>query len=364
MTDVYIWDASHFDGLLSAGMLLRAKGEGIGAFTHKIGEGLVDTEGRSDDTALAAARDAGIELVGGYLIPRDTATVDAQVDYWIRLADAGEPWWRDYPGWFWQIDLERWSYDNVPASVGVAAARELRARTGRWTILYASHGQYGDQLAAWDGPLWNADYVSAPAGPAAAMYPGDSWQPLHGTWRGGWAPYSGRVPLFLQYTSSATIAGLTTCDASAYRGSLDQLRTLITGHNAAPAAQGDTTMLTLVRKTGDPQVWLGDGMHRRPIGAGRDLDDVRYLASIGVIELRNGGKPNDGDIYVADDPDAFGVPIDPTPAPTPVALSPADLAAIVAGLKAALLPDLASALRGELLAEAQAEVTALNPPQA
>ena len=221
------WDASHFDGPLSTAILARAKAEGIAFFTHKIAESLQDTEGGRDDTALAAARDAGVEFVGGYLIPRSNASVAAQVDYWLRLADQGEPWWREYPGWFWQIDLERWSYDNVSAATGIAAAQQLRARTSRWTVLYASHGQYGDQLTAWDGPLWNADYTSRPAAGFAAMYPGDVWQPLHSTWRGGWAPYSGREPTILQYTSSATIAGLSTCDANAYRGSLDQLRALI-----------------------------------------------------------------------------------------------------------------------------------------
>ncbi len=223
------WDASHYDGLLSTGILSRAKNEGIAFFSHKIAEGLSDTEGTYDDTALAAARAAGIEFIGGYLVPRSNASVSTQVDLWLRLADAGEPWWRQHPGWFWQIDLERWSYDAVPASVGVAAAQQIRARTGRWTVLYASHGQYGDQLRSWDGPIWNADYVSTSASGFVAMYPGDNWQPLHGFGRGGWAPYSGREPTFLQYTDRATVAGLTTCDANAYRGSIDQLRALIIG---------------------------------------------------------------------------------------------------------------------------------------
>lgn len=218
---IYGWDASHFDGLLSPATLARAKAEGFAFFTHKLAEGTQDTEGPNDDTALAAARDAGFEFIGGYLIPRSSPSVSAQVDFWLEIADRSEPWWRTFPGWFWQIDLERWSYDNVPASVGVAAAQELRARTGRQVILYASRGMYGDQLAGWDGPLWNADYVSG-AGFASSLYPGDGWAP-------GWAPYSGQAPVILQFTSSATIAGLTTCDANAFRGTADEFRSLITG---------------------------------------------------------------------------------------------------------------------------------------
>jgi hypothetical protein len=238
---VFGWDASHFDGLLSTAILATARAEGIGFFTHKIGEGLSDTEGSHDDTALAAARSAGIEFVGGYLIPRSNATVDAQVGFWLRLADGGEPWWRTFPGWFWQVDLERWSYDSVSAVTGIAAARQLRERTGRQVVLYASHSQYGDQLGGWDGPLWNADYTSRPAAGFAAMYPGDEWMPLHSTWRGGWAPYgdpvSPRPPAILQFTSSATIAGLSTCDANAYRGTVDELRTLMEGKADMAAMQ-------------------------------------------------------------------------------------------------------------------------------
>jgi hypothetical protein len=226
---LYGWDASHYDGLLARGTLARARSEGIAFFTHKIAEGLQDTEGTGDDTALAAARDAGIEFVGGYHVVRSNVPVSQQVRQLIALADAGEPWWRDFPGWFWQVDLERWPYDNVPASVGIELARQLRDATSRWTIIYASHGQYGDSLAAWDGPLWNAHYVGHTATGFTAMYPGDRWRPASDSFVGGWAPYSGREPTFLQYTSSATIAGLTTCDANAFRGTTDELRALITG---------------------------------------------------------------------------------------------------------------------------------------
>src|SRR3954464_1954767 len=120
---IFGWDASHFDGTLTPAILRQARAEGIAFFSPKIGEGLVDTEGSHDDTALAAARDAGIPCVGGYLVPPSGASGAQQVDFWIRLRDPGEPWWRTFPGWFWQIDLERWPYDNVPAAVGIAAAQ-------------------------------------------------------------------------------------------------------------------------------------------------------------------------------------------------------------------------------------------------
>src|SRR5213593_3223694 len=109
------WDASHFDGTLTTAILARAKAEGITWFTHKIGEG-TGYDDPGDLTALAAARNAGIQFIGGYFVPRSNATINAQVDACIRLADRDEGWWRDFPGWFWQVDLERWPYDAVPAA--------------------------------------------------------------------------------------------------------------------------------------------------------------------------------------------------------------------------------------------------------
>jgi hypothetical protein len=230
----YLWDQSHYDGVITLATMQRAKAEGIVGVVHKVGEG-TGGDDPQDRTALAAARDAGIGFVGGYHVTR-SVDVTAQVDAVIALADRDEGWWRSFPGWFWMEDLERWPYDPVPASVGIACAKQLRERTGRQVFLYASHGQYGDALKAWDGPLWNADYTGSPAAGFRALYPGDLWAPLHGSWHGGWAPYSDRTPTFLQYTSSATVAGLTTCDANAFRGSLDELRHLIQG-DTMPTAQ-------------------------------------------------------------------------------------------------------------------------------
>jgi hypothetical protein len=227
---LWAWDTSHYDGKITRTTTDRAKAEGISILTAKVGEGMLDTEGTQDDTTLAAGRDSGIPFLGAYFIPRTNATPADQVAYWVRLLDAGEPWWRDHSGWFVQGDVERWPYDNVPISFGIECCQRLRDATDRQLVLYASHGQYGDTVT-WDGPRWNADYVSRPAAGFAAMYPGDSWQPNYGSWRGGWAPYGQpkQSPDLLQFTSSATIAGLTTCDASAFRGGLDDFRALIGG---------------------------------------------------------------------------------------------------------------------------------------
>lgn len=311
----YLWDTSHFDGPLSFTTMAQARDEGIVALTHKLAEGTTDTEGTSDDVALAAARDVGIEFLGGYLVPRTYTSVQAQVDFWLQIADASAPWWRDFPGWFWQVDLERWSYDNVSASVGIAAAQELRDRTGRWTILYASHGQYGDALTGWDGPLWNADYVSG-SGTPAQLYPGDTWRPNHGwaTGPGGWGAYSGREPQFLQFSSSATIAGLTVRDVSAFRGAVADLRSLIEGGSMTDPVYGveiqdayaaDRAVVSGVIGGADPLTnipWMGQmGSYPnllwqllRRLDAAAAADATRDAAMLAAIQaLASGGTSID-----------------------------------------------------------------------
>lgn len=230
---LFIWDASSYDGKISAAAMAQAKREGIVAFTHR----LTRQGGALDPYAgynLAQARDAGIELLGAYAVTY-TSGGSQQDDLTVRYADQVVSWWRTWAGWFWQVDLEKWPSDPVPASVGVQEARELRAGTGRQVVLYGSKGQYGDQLAGWDGPLWNARYPSSAQAPFRDLYPGDSGS--------GWQTYSGQMPALWQYASSATIGGLTTCDVSAFRGTLDQLRALLTG-SGVPTSTGGSTVST------------------------------------------------------------------------------------------------------------------------
>lgn len=217
------WDMSSFDGTIGATTAARARAEGIVFATHRLLRQGNVVDGNAARN-LAALRDAGVEFLGAYgVVSSGEAVPDA--DRLVAMADQQVPWWRSFPGWFWQVDLEKWPSDPVPPADGIACARRLRATTGRWTVLYASHGQYGDSLTAWDGALWNANYGNNPVGPFKAVYPGDS--------SSRWAPYSARVPLLLQYGSNTTIAGLSTCDANAYRGTLEQLRALISGGTMA-----------------------------------------------------------------------------------------------------------------------------------
>lgn len=217
VTTIYGWDASHYDGTLTATTLDSAKTEGIEFFTHKLGEALGGIDA-TQATALSAARAAGIQVIGGYWFLHNDADPAAEARKCVATADQYEPWWREFDGWFWQADAERST--SLPSKAHVKTFCDtLAAETDRVVIVYGSHGQYGNGLTGIGHPLWNANYPSREQRGFAVAYPGDGYA--------GWAPYSGQTPVIAQYSSSATIAGHTTCDANAFRGSVDDLLTLI-----------------------------------------------------------------------------------------------------------------------------------------
>jgi hypothetical protein len=183
--------------------------------------------------------------------------------------DSQTPWWRDYP-WILQIDAERWSYDDVqPSTVLAFADRVATSGLPGWKVTYASRGQYGDSLMGIATPLWNADYRGG------TTYPGDGWTVANGS-PAGWAPYSGQVPVLLQWTSGP--------DLNAYRGSLDELLTLTGGtvaflddpNAAALAWRMDALQKGLDNVAGGPvegeTMWLVQAVKQRPIGRRRPVN--------------------------------------------------------------------------------------------
>lgn len=214
------WDSSHYDGALTKAVMVRALSQGIVFFTHKIGEGMSNTD-TTAKLALESARDAGIQVLGGYYFIHSGDMV-AQATRCVSLSDQMVPWWRTFDGWFWQTDAETDTSGHLPSPAEVKLFSDsLADQTGRKVIVYASHGMYGDRLRDLGHPLWNANYPSNRLGPFKDLYPGDTYS--------GWDSYSGQVPVFAQYTSKATIATRTTCDANAFRGTFDELWQLVTG---------------------------------------------------------------------------------------------------------------------------------------
>jgi GH25 family lysozyme M1 (1,4-beta-N-acetylmuramidase) len=239
---IYLWDASDYDWDRGSMDLASARAAGIDGFTHKATEATT-TKHVHYGEAMRRARDAGIPFLGAYHVVRSPANAAAEVDYCLAYVNAQTPWWKDFPGWFWQIDLERWPYDAVPASEGEGFADIIEERTGRRAIIYASRTQYGNQLAGTSHPLWNANYGNNSAGEFKALYAARG-----GDTGAGWAPYSGTTPAIWQYGSQARIGRQNTCDANAYRGTTSDFARLI-GRPSAANGEQEMELTTVVPGT-------------------------------------------------------------------------------------------------------------------
>lgn len=212
---IFGWDMSHFD----APSIGDALSEGITFITHKAG-------GDANDAELGAwwsgvkGLPPGRVLLGAYwvLYPGNPS---GRADAFISRLDSQCPGWRDRP-FILQADCEKWNGDasTVPSKSEIQAfCNRLKARMPKLRpIAYAPEWVYGNSLDGLGYPLWASRYVNGTGG-FKSLYPGDS--------SSKWQPYSNQTPAILQYTSSATIGGQTTCDANAFRGTLAQLTALV-----------------------------------------------------------------------------------------------------------------------------------------
>jgi hypothetical protein len=256
MTTLYGWDASDFDHDRGPMDMAAAAKAGIAFFTHKYTEST--STKHHPQAAMNGARAAGIPFLGAYAVPRTPGpSIASQAAYLIAYADQVTPWWRTFPGWFWQVDTEHWSYDKVSAATGAAMCAELRKRTGKQTIHYAPQWAYGNTVPGPD-PLWASSYVSGS---------GDFKTLAAKITSGKWAAYSGRTPAILQYSSSATIGRQPTCDANLFRGSTADFARLIGASTPAAApVRKEGSMIRLIlndpkasKTFGNGGVYLTDG---------------------------------------------------------------------------------------------------------
>lgn len=208
-------EASHFD----APDTRPAVGDGMRFLTHKVGGDKDDAEYGTWWNFMKGYPSTQV-LLGGYSVlypERPTARADA----FIARLDSQSPEWRDRP-YILQVDCEKWNNDpaTMPPLADIEAfCDRLHAKMPKLRpIVYAPKWAYGNTLTGLSYPLWASSYVSG-TGSAAALYPGDTST--------RWAAYSGQTPAILQFSSSATIGGQTTCDANAYRGTLAQLTALL-----------------------------------------------------------------------------------------------------------------------------------------
>lgn len=233
---LYGWDASDFDwprGPMDLGAAYR---DGIRFFTHKATEG-TGVQHVHYGEAMSRARSAGIPFLGAYHVVR-SGDVAAEVAYFLTYLDRETPWWGEHPGFFFQVDLEKWPYDPVTANQGVVFGGEAQKAGGKVSLLYASQGQFGNGLGG-SLALWNANYGTNPVAHYRDAYPGDTGV--------GWSAYSGRVPRVWQYGSQLRIGSQPGCDANAFRGTEADFAAMI-GWSDYGNIGGDTDMITYVQE--------------------------------------------------------------------------------------------------------------------
>lgn len=226
---IFGWDASHYDWDRGPMDLAAARRDGMVFATHKVSEGSGYADPRFAEFATRA-RAAGMPLIGGYCVNRP-GDQRPQVDQYLRRLDAAAPGWRD-GDWLVQLDCERWSYAAEPSLSEIRAWCDyfVERTGGRWRpIVYAPRWVYGDRLRGLEYPLWASAYGDNSAVAYRTAYPGD------GSSR--WVAYSGQTPAILQFGSRTTIGSQNTCDANAFRGSLEELAALTRGADMTPGEQ-------------------------------------------------------------------------------------------------------------------------------
>jgi hypothetical protein len=215
MTTSYGWDLSHFDAPNSRG----AVSEGFTFFTHKAGGDALDAEIGTWWSNMKPLRSPTV-LLGAYWV-QYPGSPRTRADAFIARLDATCPGWRDGP-FILQDDCEEWKQDPATkpgrADIEAFCDRLVERMPKLRPIVYAPPWAYHDTLRGLSYPLWCSRYVAG-SGAASSLYPGNN--------SSYWNAYSGQVPEILQFTSSAVIAGQTTCDANAYRGTISELTALV-----------------------------------------------------------------------------------------------------------------------------------------
>lgn len=254
----------------SPATVAKYRGLGIAFLTHKSTESAPGQTFRHTRIGpmLTAGRDSGIPFLGGYVVPRTGVAVGTQGANHVAFLDSQIPWWRTHPGFFHQVDLERWPYDSVAASVGNQLVDWLRVNgAGKPVVLYGSKGQYGSSELR--SPRWNANYPINTAKEFKALYAasgGDSGP--------GWDSFGSpaRPAEIWQYASTAIVAGQGTTDVNAFRGTEAQFAQMLgispTNSTTTPTKGKPMDRIAAVKNPAPANVmkwYFGNGLRYREI---------------------------------------------------------------------------------------------------
>lgn len=257
----YLVDCSSFQGLPDWAKVAATCGGGAEKVTE--GTSYVNPDWAASKTALKSLAARGFVPLAYFFLDA-AGTGAAQADFFAK--EAG-----DLTGFGIVIDVERSSGSPTLAQAQQAAAEVRRKYPGVPVGGYAPHWYTGNwNLTCFDW-LWASEYVSGSGDPSRlyAQVPA-SW----------WAPYGERTPALLQFTSSASVAGVSgAVDCSAFHGTAAQLGSRVLKPKTAPApapkaAQaapavmpGDDDMLIAMNPGDTPvtfPVWADAGAYKEP----------------------------------------------------------------------------------------------------
>lgn len=211
------------------------------------------TEGRTYTNATWAHNRAAMAALGPGFLPGAYLFLDpvdgaAQADRFAAVAGKLD-------GFAIAVDLERAPGGNPTAAQARACVARLRHHyPGRPIGGYAPRWYTGPANLEFFDYLWASHYVTGTGSPTGL------YSKVPASW---WGAYGGMPPVILQFTSSATVPGISgRCDANAYRGTLDQLKELTLGEDDMALSADDKKWLTEMLYKG---VWTPD---RAPTPAG------------------------------------------------------------------------------------------------
>lgn len=248
------WDMSHYDDP----DIGTAVSEGYSFITHKAGGDATDQE---LGAWWSSVRGLGSNVVlGAYWVQYPGHPQDRADAFLERLDDVCHGW-RDRDAFILQDDCEKWNNNSstMPGKSDIKAfCDRLVSRTkGVYRpVVYAPRWAYGDSLSGLGYPLWASNYVDG-SGYGSSLYAkagGDS--------SSRWGAYSGQVPAILQFSSSAKVGGQSTCDVNAFRGTLAQLKSLVTPGAPGPNPGRKLTYMQLEVKV--PEIRQGDNDNDLP----------------------------------------------------------------------------------------------------
>ncbi|MTJ63637.1 GH25 family lysozyme [Nocardia seriolae] len=256
-TTIFGIDISHYQNGLD---LAQVFAEGFEFVIAKVSEGDYYT-----DDSWPAFRDATLaagKILVGYHYVRGDCDAEAQAALFVdHLGDHGIPA---------MLDQEANSGDIGVFRAVQAAIENRGVRVG---LSYLPHWYWEGHIGSPDltgiPPLMTSSYGNGRSGYASVIYPGDGDV--------GWRPYGGAEVAVFQFSDAGSVAGRT-LDVDAFRGTPDQLRTLLTGEDMSFTDQ-DRQMLREVwtQLLGqDGQGWSQLGQNAQ----GKNLTPVDALGAI------------------------------------------------------------------------------------